>query len=326
LRKTARHRAKWARRAEVSCYRVYDADLPDYNVAIDVYNGATGTPDEGRRWLHIAEYAPPAHIDASKAQERLVGVLALAPEILGVSASDVFLKQRKRSKGGRQYAELAQGQSKAGCHYVSEAGLLFEIDLASHLDTGIFLDHRDTRMMLQGMAAGRDALNLFAYTGTASAHMAAGGAASVATVDLSASYLDVARRNMAANGFKGERFSFEQADVLRWVGEHRHSESKFGLIFCDPPTFSNSSSMGKRSWDVQRDHGELLIALSRMLAASGVVVFSTNLRGFKPDEALLAKAGVELEDVTARTIPEDFRRPANANPVHRCYIARRTGR
>jgi 23S rRNA (guanine2445-N2)-methyltransferase / 23S rRNA (guanine2069-N7)-methyltransferase len=314
----AAHRGKWARRAGVSCYRVYDADLPDYAVAIDHYQGAANTPDAGQSWLHIAEYAPPSHIDEQKAAQRLATVLLTAPAVLGVPTANVFLKQRKHSKGGEQY----QGGAPARVtpHLVEEDGLVFEVDLSSRLDTGIFLDHRLTRALLRERASGTDCLNLFAYTGTASVHMAAGGARSVTTVDLSHTYLDWARRNMERNRFTGDAYRFEQADVLAWAQEHRHDAEKYGLIFADPPTFSNSARMGSRVWDVQRDHAEMLIALSRMLAPGGAVVFSCNLRSFKPDVAMLTKARVVIEDITARTIPPEFER----NPkIHRCYLVTR---
>ena len=168
----------------------------------------------------------------------------------------------------------------------------------------------------------RDArfLNLFAYTGTASVYAAGGGARSTMTVDLSQTYLDWARRNMAANGFAGEAHSFERADVMKWITEARRSGRRYDLIFVDPPTFSNSKAMGKRTWDVQRDHVELLIGVSRLLARGGVCAFVCNLRSFRPDEAALAKAGVSIEDITPSTIPEDFAR----NPkVHHCYLVRR---
>ncbi|MDR2714017.1 MAG: class I SAM-dependent methyltransferase, partial [Coriobacteriales bacterium] len=319
LSKMAAHRAKWARRSGVSCYRVYDADLPSFAVALDVYEGAG--PNEGNKWLHIAEYAPPKHIDEALAMQRLSTVLSVAPRILDVPLANVYLKTRRRAKGGSQYASPETEASKEPTtKIVGENGLLFEVDFSSHLDTGIFLDHRLTRALLREKATGLDTLNLFAYTGTASVYMAAGGASTVTTVDMSNTYLATAERNMRRNGFKGESYPFVQADVLRWVADHRHDKQKYGLIFCDPPTFSNSSSMGSRTWDVQRDHAELLIALSRMLTPDGVVVFSTNLRSFTPEMEPLQRAGVTLKDITAQTIPQDFERNQK---IHHCYLVQR---
>ena len=188
------------------------------------------------------------------------------------------------------------------------------------MDTGIFLDHRETRHMVGEMAAGGDFLNLFAYTGTATVHAAACGARTTCTVDMSATYLDWARRNMANNGFSGRAHRFERADVMQWITEARRDRRLFDLVFVDPPTFSNSKSMGRRTWDVQRDHVELLIGVSRLLREGGHAVFSCNLRTFKPDFESLEKYGVEIEDITAQTIPHDFER----NPrIHKCFIVRR---
>jgi 23S rRNA (guanine2445-N2)-methyltransferase / 23S rRNA (guanine2069-N7)-methyltransferase len=321
LTKMASHRAKWARRSGISCYRIYDADLPSFAVAIDLYEGAG--PDEGVRWLHIAEYAPPAHIDAARAMQRLAVVLDRAPRILGVPLSQVYLKTRRKAKGGGQYPSQKSGETqeqRAQMRIIAEDGLLFQIDLSSHLDTGIFLDHRMVRALLKTQAASKDCLNLFAYTGTASVYMAAGGAQSVTTVDLSRSYLEVAQRNMERNKFHVPPELFIRADVLAWVRDNRHAPQKYGLIFCDVPTFSNSSLMGTRTWDVQRDHAELLIALSRMLTPEGLIVFSTNLRSFTPELEPLQKAGVDLEDISAASIPADFERTPK---IHRCYLVRR---
>ncbi|MCL2529802.1 MAG: bifunctional 23S rRNA (guanine(2069)-N(7))-methyltransferase RlmK/23S rRNA (guanine(2445)-N(2))-methyltransferase RlmL [Coriobacteriia bacterium] len=315
LKKMAQHRSKWARKNKVSCYRVYDADLPSFAVAIDVYEGAG--PNEGARWLHIAEYAPPKHIDPALAKQRLAVVLSSAPRILDVPLTRVHLKTRKQAKGGSQYAASSQDAPASTSNIVAEGGLLFEIDLATHLDTGIFLDHRITRAMLREHAAGRDTLNLFAYTGTASVYMAAGKAKTVTTIDLSKTYLSIAERNMERNGFKGDNYPFVKADALQWVDTHHRGKQKYGLIFCDPPTFSNSTSMGKRTWDVQRDHAELLIALSHMLTPDGEIIFSTNLRSFTLDKDSLQNAGISTKDITTQTIPPDFER---SKKIHHCYL------
>ena len=315
LRKVVKERRKWARREGVSCYRVYDADLPDYAVAVDIYEGAEAS--SGKTFVHVAEYQAPASVDPNVARRRFDDVLAIVPVVLGVRPDHVFSKVREKSKGGEQYRNAGRRSYVA---YTSEGGRVFEIDLAGYLDTGIFLDHRTTRLMVGEMAAGTRFLNLFAYTGTATVHAAAGGAKETTTVDLSQTYLDWARRNMEANGFKGPRHAFERGDVMDWIRDARRAGRSFDLIFVDPPTFSNSKAMGKRTWDVQRDHVELLVGVSRLLAKGGVAVFSCNLRNFKPDVEELARLGVELEDITARTIPHDFER----NPkIHKCYLVRR---
>lgn len=315
LRKVYKERRKWARREGISCYRVYDADLPGYAAAIDLYAGAG--EDEGKTFVHVAEYAAPSSIDELKARHRMSDILAITPVVLGVPPERVFSKTRRRDRGGSQYRDAGDRSFVAT---VEEDGSLFEVDLAGYVDTGIFLDHRDTRHMVGEMAAGGDFLNLFAYTGTATVHAAACGARTTCTVDMSATYLDWARRNMANNGFSGRAHRFERADVMQWITSARRDRRLFDLVFVDPPTFSNSKSMGRRTWDVQRDHVELLIGVSRLLREGGRAVFSCNLRTFKPDFESLEKYGVEIEDITAQTIPHDFER----NPrIHKCFIVRR---
>ncbi len=315
LRKVYKERRKWAKRDGCTCYRVYDADLPEYSAAIDIYSGAGDF--SGKTYVHVAEYAAPSSVDEGKARRRMADILTLTPVVLGVPPENVFSKTRRRERGGGQYRDAG---SKPFVIDVEEDGSLFEVDLAGYMDTGLFLDHRDTRRMVGEMAEGKDFLNLFAYTGTASVHAAACGARTTCTVDLSATYLDWARRNMANNGFSGRAHRFERADVMRWITEARRERRQFDLVFVDPPTFSNSKAMGKRTWDVQRDHVELLIGVSRLLTRGGEAVFSCNLRTFKPNVEELAKYGVEIEDITARTIPHDFER----NPrIHKCYLVRR---
>lgn len=350
LAKVAKLRAKWARREDVSCYRVYDADLPDYSVAIELYQGL-----EGRgRWLQISEYAAPKDIDRQLARRRLMDVLAIAPRALDVDPRCVNLRVRTRARGGSQYAghgsapttperhEDAYARLRGqradlrnrhkpsltdlpeGAHLVDEGGLTFEVNFSTRLDCGIFLDHRETRsrireMMKQTLGSKRF-LNLFAYTGTATCYAADGGAKHTTTVDLSRPSLDWARRNMARNGFRGPEHEFVQADVLSYINEQRHSPNRWDLVFCDVPTFSNSQRMRKSSFDVQRDHVELIIGVSRLLTRNGSAIFSCNLRGFKPDVEALKKAGVVLEDITEQTIPEDFQRNKK---IHHCYIVKR---
>lgn len=316
LFKMAKERRKWARREQVENYRVYDADLPDYAVAIDVYTGAGDA--EGNTYLHIAEYAPPSSIDPAKAQRRFDDVLAIAPVALGVRPDHVFSKTRRRDKGGSQYRDAGR---RSYVTQIDEDGYLFEVDLSGYLDTGIFLDHRTTRELVGSKAEGKRFLNLFAYTGTATVHAAGGGAVETTTVDLSQTYLDWARRNMEANGFDGAEHTFERADVMAWITETRRKPLRYDLVFVDPPTFSNSKAMGSRTWDVQRDHVELLIGVSRLLTEGGEAVFSCNLRSFKPDVDALAKYGVTIEDISEQTIPHDFERNAK---IHKCYVVRRS--
>ena len=327
LRKNARLRRKWPKREGVSCYRVYDADLPDYSAAIDLYEGCPQTPG---RWLVIAEYAAPKTIDPALAQARMLDILAIAPRILDVPAEHVHAKARMRSRGGSQYGKQGAGKGGLGeraniarrrLPLIEEGGLTFAVNFDDYLDVGIFLDHRVTRNLVREHAKqARRFLNLFAYTGTATCYAADGGVEETVTVDLSNTYLDWAERNMRQNGFVGPQHHFVRDDVLAWIRDQRQTRNRWDLIFVDPPTFSNSSKMGRRTWDVQRDHVELLAGVSRLLAQGGHAIFSCNLRGFRPETRKLARAGVVLEDITAQTIPEDF---ARNQKVHHCYIVRR---
>ena len=318
LTKVAKLRAKWARKNDVSCYRVYDADLPDYAVSIDIYKGAT----KPTTWLQISEYAASKEIDPDLAKRRLLDVLALAPRILGVPSSNVNLRTRTRAKGGSQYSDegSAADNSRKEMLLIDEGGLLFEVNFASRLDCGIFLDHRDTRAeireLMKSAGAAKSFLNLFAYTGTATCYAADGGALHSTTVDLSKPSLEWAKRNMKRNGFDGEEHEFVQADVLSWITEMRHTKNRWNVIFCDVPTFSNSSRMRQSSFDVQRDHAELIIGISRLLTRGGVAIFSCNLRTFKPDVEKIQRAGVIIEDITSETIPEDFSRNQK---IHHAY-------
>lgn len=333
LNKMAKTRRKWAKKEDVSAYRVYDADLPDYNMAIDLYAGAG--PSTGEQMLNIAEYAPPASIDAGKAARRMADAVNIARVVFDLSCEQVFVKRRRRARGGSQYGKtIATGSKSSGCVtnvskpdkndpggiVTEENGLLFEVDLASYLDTGLFLDNRDVRALIGRLAHGKSFLNLFAYTCTASVYAAAGGAKFTTSVDLSNTYLERGKKNMELNGLLDSHQEFVRADCIEWVKQTRHSKFRWDLIFIDPPTFSNSSKMGKRSWDVQRDHAELLIGVSRLLTRGGAAVFSCNLRGFKLDEEPLHKAGIQVVDITDKTIPLDFERNKN---IHRCFILRR---
>ncbi len=354
LRKVAKLRRKWAQREGVTCYRVYDADLPDYSAAIDLYEGSATTPG---RWLVIAEYAAPREVDPSLAEARLLDILTLAPRILQVDPDNVFAKARIRSRGGSQYGKQSGGTSPSSQHgkggkprgerggsasnrpsqgagsgtpsdirtrrlpLIEEGGLTFAVNFNDYLDTGIFLDHRITRGLVREHARGkRFFLNLFAYTGTATCYAADAGVEETVTVDLSNTYLDWAERNMEQNGFVGPDHHYVRADVMSWIRDMRQTRNRWDLIFCDPPTFSNSSKMGRRTWDVQRDHVELLVGLSRLLSREGEAIFSCNLRTFRPDIEELARAGVVLTDITDETIPEDF---ARNKKIHHCYLVKR---
>lgn len=316
LRKVAKERAKWARKEGITCYRLYDADLPDYAVALDVYTQQDNS-NSARMFARIAEYQAPAHVDTQRADRRFNDVLALVPAVLDIPANQVFYKIRKRAKGGGQYRDA---QDKPYTLTVREANYLFEVDLNGHLDTGLFLDHRITRKLVEQHAAHTAFLNLFAYTGAASVYAAGGGAQTTTTVDLSNTYLDWAKRNMKANGFSGANHRFMRADVIDWLDQEARSNSAYDLVFCDPPTFSNSKATKGRTFDVQRDYLALLEKIEKVCAPQATIIFSCNLRSFKFDEQALAKKGFEAENITAQTIPHDFERNSK---IHHCYLLRR---
>jgi 23S rRNA (guanine2445-N2)-methyltransferase / 23S rRNA (guanine2069-N7)-methyltransferase len=312
LRKDLRHLGKWAKRTGTSCWRVYDADLPDYSMAIDVYHEA----DNGDRWVHVAEYEAPATVDPARAASRVESAMAVIPGVMDVPPERVVLKVRRRQKGAEQYERMADDR-----HFivVREGDARLLVNLTDYLDTGLFLDHRTTRGMVAKLAAGKRFLNLFAYTGAATVQAALAGALTTTSVDMSGPYTDWARRNAALNGIVGPAHEFVQADCLEWMAERAADPAKprYGAIFLDPPTFSNSKRMGG-TFDVQRDHVTLLRDATALLEPGGVLVFSTNHRRFTLDAGALP--GLVVEDITASTIPEDFAR----NPrIHRCFrIAR----
>ena len=296
LQKNLKTLGKWARREGIDCYRVYDADMPEYAMAIDLYHD----------WVHVQEYAAPKSIDPEKASARLYDALAAIPQALNIDKSRVIIKRRERQSGTRQYErQSAQGQFTQ----VQEGGVQLLVNLTDYLDTGLFLDHRPMRLRIQKEAAGKRFLNLFCYTATASVHAAKGGARSTTSVDLSKTYLDWARRNLSLNGFS-DKNRLEQGDVMSWLQANR---DEYDMIFIDPPTFSNSKRM-EGVFDVQRDHVELLDLAVARLAPGGVVYFSNNFRKFQLDANLAERYAVE--DITAQTVDQDF---ARNGKIHRAW-------
>jgi 23S rRNA (guanine2445-N2)-methyltransferase / 23S rRNA (guanine2069-N7)-methyltransferase len=286
---------------------VYDADLPEYAAAVDVYSGHPADGREPQTWLHVQEYAAPATVDANAARTRLRDLLRAAGEALEVPRERIALKVRQRGKGGSKYGKLdARGEALI----VEEGGLRFEVNLFDYLDTGLFLDHRLVRAKLREFARGKRFLNLFAYTGTASVYAAAGGALETMSVDLSATYLDWASRNLDLNGFGGARHRLAQADAFTFL---RAERSRYGLIYVDPPTFSNSKRA--QDFDVQRDHVALLSLCAERLEPGGAIVFSNNARRFRLDELLSER--LVIEDLTRASIPPDFARRPN---IHGCWF------
>ncbi|MGZ8928001.1 MAG: class I SAM-dependent methyltransferase, partial [Methylobacter sp.] len=279
------------------------ADLPEYAVAVDIYQAE-------QTWVVVQEYEPPKSIDQHKADQRLAGLLAEIPRVLGISRDQVLLKIRRKQKSTDQYEKHGdQGRF----HIIEEGGCKLLVNFEDYLDTGLFLDHRPIRMLIQKQAKGKTFLNLFAYTGSATVHAAVGGAKSTTTVDMSNTYINWAKKNMALNANEGTH-EFIQADCLEWLAtEAQLANRHYDLIFLDPPTFSNSKRMDE-VFDIQNDHVQLINNAASLLSPGGVLYFSTNFRRFKIDKQALSD--LTVEDISAATIPEDFAR----NPkIHYCW-------
>ena len=306
LRKNLKKLDKWAKQEGIECYRLYDADLPDYNVAVDRYAD----------WVVIQEYAPPKTIDPAKARQRLFDVIAATIAVLGLAPNKLVLKTRERQKGKNQYQKMAE---KGDFMEVREYDAHLWVNLTDYLDTGLFLDHRIARRMLGQMSKGKDFLNLFSYTGSASVHAGLGGARSTTTVDMSRTYLEWAERNLRLNGLSGRAHRLIQADCLGWL---RESNEQFDLIFIDPPTFSNSKRM-EDEFDVQRDHLLLMKDLKRMLRRDGTIMFSNNKRGFRMDHEGMAALGLKAQEITQKTQSPDF---ARNRLIHNCWLVTHAGK
>ncbi len=307
LRKNAQHLKRWAGREGITCYRLYDADLPDYAFAIDRYEG-------DRVHLHVQEYAPPAQVDEKRAAHRRESLLAVLPAAMGVDAADVQLKTRMKQRGRSQYVRQDDSDE---FFEVQEGGCRLLVNLRDYLDTGLFLDHRPLRMRIQAESSGKRFLNLFAYTASATVHAVRGGAISSTSVDLSNTYLDWARRNLVLNGVDLERHRLARADCRDWLALAAKRKLEFDLILLDPPSFSNSKGRAGE-FVVQRDHAALIRDCCAVLANDGALYFSTNLRKFRLDRAALTS--LAIDDISASTIDEDFKR----NPqIHTCFRIRR---
>ena len=306
LRKNLQRLEPWAEREHIDCFRLYDADMPEYAFAIDVYG-------RGARHVYVQEYAPPKTVNQENARDRRREALCVLPEVLSVPPAQVHSRVRKPQKGAQQYEKR---ESVAERHAVQEGGLKFWVNFRDYLDTGLFLDHRIVRDMLRSWAKDADFLNLFCYTGSASVYAAAGGARSTTGVDLSNTYLDWAHENLLLNGFPGNNHELYRADCLQWLEEQEPQGARFDLIFVDPPTFSNSKRM-EGVLDVQRDHVGIIRRSLKLLRRSGRLVFSTNYTRFKLDSDALAD--LAIEDISSASIPPDFERHAR---IHRCFVIR----
>ncbi len=299
LLKNMKRLDKWAKRENIQCYRLYDADLPEYNVAIDRYN----------EYLIIQEYRAPKEIDAQKVRRRFLDIVSTTRYLLDLTDDQLIIKVRERQKGRQQYEKL---DSKKQRLVVQEGPAKIIVNLQDYLDTGLFLDHRPTRLRIGNMAKGKDFLNLFCYTATASIHAALGGAKSTTSVDMSNTYLSWGQENFAENGIKGNH-EFIQQDCIKWL---QHAHEMYDLIFIDPPTFSNSKRMSD-VFDVQDDHVALLTSASERVNPNGEIIFSNNKRGFKLDIEAIKALGFYVKDISKASIPEDFK---GNEKIHQCWL------
>lgn len=308
LRKNLKRLKSWRQREDVGCFRAYDADLPEYAAAVDVY---TEEGADGRLFVHVQEYEAPRTIPEADARRRFGELLDAVREVFAVPAAQVSIKTRARGKGGSKYGHMDR---RGETFVVREGEARLRVNLFDYLDTGLFLDHRPLRRRIAAEAAGKRFLNLFCYTGVASVQAAVGGAAETTSVDLSATYLEWAAGNLALNGATGRQHRLVQADAMSWLEADR---GEYDLVFCDPPTFSNSARAD--DLDTQRDHVRLLRAAMARLAPGGLLLFSNNYRRFKLDEAAVAEFA-HCSEISPQTIAPDFER----NPrIHRCWELRR---
>lgn len=291
LKKRFKHLWKYAKRVETNAFRVYHRDIPEIPFAVDWYDGH----------LHIAEYARPHERTEDEHELWLEAMVDTAARTLSVPRERVFFKRRVRQRGDSQYEPLERRNYTIT---VEEHGLLFAVNLSDYIDTGLFLDHRDLRLYVAKGIAGKRLLNLFAYTGSFTVYAAAGGASSTVTVDLSNTYLKWARENMELNALIGGEHEFRSGDVLREIDALRGEGRRFDTIVLDPPSFSNSKNMDT-TFDVQRDHVDLINRCIGLLDTNGRVIFSTNKRRFQFHRQEIA--GGEIQKLTKHTMPEDFR-------------------
>ena len=294
--KNQRHLSRWAKREDIQAYRIYDRDMPEFPLAIDRYAD----------WLHVQVFERRRPLGDAD----LAAVRSALADAIDVPEQQVVIKLRLRQRGKSQYERLVDD---APSFTINERGLRFEVNLQRYLDTGLFLDHRDTRQWVREHANGRTFLNLFAYTGSFTVYAAAGGARRSVTVDMSRTYQAWSRRNLAHNRLDDrERHSFVQADVLGFLERMQQAGARFDLIVLDPPSFSNSKRM-RETFDVQRDHVDLLRRTLSLLAPGGDLLFSNNRKGFRLDPGVSELANVA--EITTRTVPQDFSR----HTPHRCW-------
>jgi 23S rRNA (cytosine1962-C5)-methyltransferase len=317
LRKNLTHRNKWARRRGITCYRIYDRDVPQFPFAIDWYEAVA---PRAETHLHVQEIDTGWKMTDGEYTAWLVAVCDAICEVCAIPAAQLHLKRRERQRGTSQYEKLDDAAAES--FVVMEAGQRFEVNFDTYLDTGLFLDHRPMRALVAETIAerakrkaGTRFLNLFAYTGSFTVHAALAGAGHSTTVDLSNTYQAWTARNLALNGIDARRHTLVRADVLAWLVQAVADRERYDVIVLDPPSFSNSKKMVE-VLDVQRDHVRMVSQCHELLAHGGELFFSTNLRSFEIDPQLAHK--LSLREITHQSVPEDFRRPGRRGP-HRAW-------
>lgn len=311
INKNLKHLKRWAKRNNISCYRIYDADLPEFSFALDVYQNALETTES---WYHMQEYQAPKNIPPEKAEQRIQAAANAVREMFALSDEQLVLKVRKKQKGSEQYEKQ---DSQAVLHTVKENHADLLVNLTDYLDTGLFLDHRLTREWVYQQSNHKKVLNLFCYTGSVSVYAALGGADKVLSVDMSNTYLKWTKENLLLNDCDNEeQYPILRADCMDLL-EHPlkfELKDKFDLIFLDPPSFSNSKKMAD-SMDIQRDHAQMIQYAVHLLADGGQLLFSTNRKGFKLNQDL--EKLYDVKDITAQTVSEDFKRRPK---FHQCWL------
>tara|TARA_B110000090_G_scaffold84571_1_gene96144 strand:- start:1068 stop:3236 length:2169 start_codon:yes stop_codon:yes gene_type:complete len=302
LKKNQRRLDGWRKKSDISCYRLYDADIPEYAVAVDVYDQS----------VYVQEYAPPNTISEKVARERFAEIKQAVKAFSINYRGKTHYKERRRQKGDSQYERTSEGASDI--IEVNEGRAQFEVNLSDYLDTGLFLDHRPVRSIIANIVKGKSFLNLFCYTAAASVQAALAGAKSSLSIDMSNTYLDWAGRNFELNDLNPNHHEVLRADCLKWL---ETETEQYDVIFLDPPTFSNSKKMDT-VLDVQRDHGDLIRATMAKLSPGGTLIFSNNFRKFKMDE--LTERQFSCENITPQTLDMDFER----NPrIHNVWVITR---
>ncbi len=298
LQKVNRHISKWAKRQGITCFRVYDMDMPEFPFCIDKYE----------QYLHISEYKANHKMTDEEHDDWLYDCMDTISIILEVPREDIYLKERRRLSRRTEQYEKVSLESKM--MIAQEQELKFHVNLTDYLDTGLFLDHRPLRKIFREESKDKNVLNLFSYTGAFSVYAADGGAKAVTTVDLSKTYLQWTQENLELNGLMNDTHKIIQSDVMLFLKQE--PTELYDLVFVDPPAFSNSKRL-KGTWDTQRDHATMLFYILKLVKPGGTIYFSNNLRGFEPQfETLKASS---IKDISVQTVPEDFRN----KQIHHCY-------